>query len=199
MKRPTFFHNAKILHIILPTKKTNQANASSTESEDELQTVLVNSQWKSSHEDQQQYSSSTILTFSNVLLSIVYVSLLHNTGKQLPMRAFLDSASQASFITEAKTKPLIPPLVKVQTTIVAPGSSKTQKTPSVIVMKINHAVETVLHLTPKNLNELRTQPTDVTQFLHANNLNFSHRKFNVSGNIDILLGVDVLGEGMLDN
>ena len=61
------------------------------------------------------------------------------------MRARLDSDSQASLITDVKTKALMIPIVKVETPIAALGSAKTQKTQVKIVMKNNEAVETNLH------------------------------------------------------
>ena len=47
--------------------------------------------------------------------------------------------------------------------------------------------------------ELPTQPSDVTQLRHVNNLHLAEPRFNVPGRVDILVGSDVLEEAKLDN
>ena len=68
-----------------------------------------------------------------------------------------------------------------------------------IVLKINDAVETNLHVIPKITNEIPTQPIDVTQLRHVKALHLADQSFNVLGSIHILLSADVLEEAMLDN
>ena len=66
-------------------------------------------------------------------------------------------------------------------------------------MKLNAVVETNLHVTLKITNEISTEPIDVSQLRHVNHLQLADPTFNVPGKLDILLGADVLEEGMLDN
>ena len=91
------------------------------------------------------------------------------------------------------------PIEKIQAPIAALGAAKTQKTLGLIAMKLNAVVETNLHVTLKITNEISTEPIDVSQLRHVNHLQLADPTFNVPGKLDILLGADVLEEGMLDN
>ena len=68
-----------------------------------------------------------------------------------------------------------------------------------VVIKTNDAVETKLHVNPKTTNEVLSQPIDVTQVRHVNNLHFADPESNVPDKTDTLLGGDVLEEIMLDD
>ena len=90
------------------------------------------------------------------------------------------------------------PISKVQTTINALGSAKTQTTLGMIVMKINDAVETNLHVIAIFTIGITTQQIDVTKLRHVNILHFGDLKFKAPGIIDILRGADVLEEVLLE-
>ena len=115
------------------------------------------------------------------------------------MRALLDSNSDASFIADAKAKSLVLPNIKVQAPIAAVGSTKTQRTSGIIVIRINDAVENNLHVMPKITYVTPTQPIVATQVRQVNILHFADPRFNVPRRIDFLLGAYVLDEAMLDN
>ena len=74
------------------------------------------------------------------------------------MRALLDSGTQASFLTEEKAKALMFPFARIQTPIAAQGLAKKQRTLGRIDMKFSNAVDTKLHVIPKNY-ERQTKTT----------------------------------------
>ena len=112
MKHYTLVRRDKSSQTNSSNKKTIQAHAYSTESEDKFQTAVVSSHRTPSHEGQHLYSYSTFTMSSNVLQSTAYVSLSETASKDTQMRALLDSGSEASFSAEAKVKALMLSFIK---------------------------------------------------------------------------------------
>ena len=74
---------------------------------------------------------------SNVLLSTALVKIREQSGKDIQMRALLDSGSQGSFITESNAKALMLKIVRTQTPISPLGTAKAQKTLGVLPIRLN--------------------------------------------------------------
>ena len=136
---------------------------------------------------------------SNVLLSTALVKIQDHSGKNIQMRALLDSGSQASFITESNAKALMLKVIRTQTPISPLGAAKAQKTLGILPTRINQAIDTSLHIIPKITNILPVKPIDISQLKYVKTLPLADPTFNVPGKIDILLGADVLEDIFLEN
>ena len=86
---------------------------------------------------------------SNVLRSTVMVKIQDHPGKDIQMRALLDSWSQVSFITESNAKALMMKVIRTQTPISHLGAAKAQKTLDVLPFRLNQTIDTSLHSFPK--------------------------------------------------
>ena len=89
-------------------------------------------------------------------------NFLRKTGNEMELRALLDSDSQAKFMTKAKAKVPMLPSTKLRTRNFNLGSTKAQRTQSMIVTKVNDAVERILQEVPKYTNKTPTYLIDVT-------------------------------------
>ena len=143
--------------------------------------------------------TSTDGNVNSVLLSTAIVSIKDQRGRNIQLRALLDSGSQASFITESMTKALMLRIQRSKTTISTLGSTKSQKALGFMSAKLNDVLDINLHVIPKITNAIPSQEIDVSQLRHIHNLQLADPQFNVPGKIDILLGADVIEDVMLDN
>ena len=109
------------------------------------------------------------------------------------MRALLNCNSQANFITAAKAKAPMLPILKLQIPVDSHGSAKRQRTLGMV------AVETNLPVDPKITSEKPTRFINVTHLRHVHNVRLLDSKSNVTGKIDFILGAGVLEEFVLDN
>ena len=134
-----------------------------------------------------------------MLLSTGIVSIKDQRGRNIQLRALLDSVSQASFITESMVKALMLRIQQSKTTISTLGSTKSQKALGFMSAKLNDVFDINLHVIPKITNAIPSQEIDVSQLRHIHNLQLADPQFNVPGKFDILLGADVIEEVMLDN
>ena len=129
---------------------------------------------------------------SNDLLSTALVKIRDQSGKDLQMRALLDSGSQARFITESNAKALMLEIIRTQTPISPLGAAKAQKTLGVLPTRLNQTIDTSLHIIPKITDTLSVKHIDISQLRFVKTLPLADPTFNFPGKIALLLGADVL-------
>ena len=136
---------------------------------------------------------------TSVLLATAVVKVRNASGLEVPLRALLDSGSQASFITETMAKALMVNIQKGQATITTLGSGQQQKTKGLLSTALNDDVKVNLHVIPRITGCMPSSKIDKSQMRHVDNLPLADPTFNVPGHIDVLLGSDVIEDVMLDN
>ena len=85
-------------------------------------------------------------------------------------------------------------------TILRPlGAGTTQSVNQLLATKLNDSIDVDLFILPKNTNHVLSHKVDISQMRHIRNLNMADPHFNVHSTIDVLVGGDVIEEGMLDS
>lgn len=144
---------------------------------------------------------SELNSINQVLLPTAKVKVLCKDGKELIVKALLDSASQSSFITSNLSKRLKKPLLPVSTQIM--GITNTGK-------NIQYAVKLDIFscIYPYKVNVNCLVVDKITTKLPQNNISLSNinipknisladNTFNMSSEIDMLLSADILFQALL--
>lgn len=132
---------------------------------------------------------------SIVLLSTAIVHIKDVQGQPVKCRAVLDSGSQSHFITQDLVRRLQLPKRKIKTTINGIASSTTasveQTTASISSINNNYKATINCLIMPKIMDKIPTTNINKRNFKIPNNINLADPTFNISGEIDLLIGADI--------
>ena len=128
------------------------------------------------------------------------VSVCEASGNQVPLRAILNSGSQATFNTAEKAKALMMPTTSSQFTLQTLGSSfaQSQRTCGALPTTVNDSVEVNLHILPRLANAYFSPKVDISHVKHVHNLDLAEPHFITPGKHDFFLGADIL-ENLLEH
>lgn len=136
------------------------------------------------------------------LLATILVIVQNNLGQLFYLRALVDSGSQASMITSKAAEMIRQPIVNTSVNIKGLGGSKQGQTQLVhFLLKPRFSSDfrmTVGCYILKKLTEpIPNKDIDISEWSHLNGLTLADPTFHIRGNIDLLLGADVLPDIML--
>lgn len=140
---------------------------------------------------------------TTVLLSTALIEVMDSRGNFQTVRALLDSASQASFITSSCCNRLGLPRSRLSLSIHGLGHMSSEATAGVSC-NIRPRIQTSSNLTveaivlPKICAPMPTAYIPRWNWPHLSGVTLADPNFNVPSNIDILLGADVFPSVMLN-
>lgn len=183
-----------------PQVRTNE-HENSVENNDTLVTAMTCSTAASS-----SVHSLTSSLLGTVLLSTALIEVKDGFGNFQIVRVLLDSASQASFITEKCCKRLGLQRMRMNLDVFGLGSSllNTKHMVTFIVQprgKLDLQLTVDAVVLPKICTNLPNKILDVSKFSHLLNLNLADPNFHIPNKIELLLGADlfplILGSGQI--
>ncbi|KAJ0184020.1 hypothetical protein K1T71_000443 [Dendrolimus kikuchii] len=143
-----------------------------------------------------------IINQGEVLLATAVVKIISNTGCTLIVRALIDQGSEASFINEATVQALGLKRTSVNGIVSGVGDGQTQ-TQSMVTFTLQSRYNS--YSVPINAFVLSTltsllpnSTTFITDWPEIENLSLADPKYGVSRKVDLILGVDVLSDVILD-
>ena len=115
-------------------------------------------------------------TFNTVLLSTALACICDAGGTQVPLRAMLDTGSQASFITADKAKALMLATKSPHPTIQTLGSVslQSQRNCCLLPITLNDTVDVNLHIISRLTNATPSRKIDTSHMKHVLNLDFAN-------------------------
>lgn len=141
--------------------------------------------------------SNVLPSNSTVLLSTAQVEILDSRGHYQVVRALLDCASQASFITEKCAHRLGLSRSKVSLSVcgVGPNMSSMVSSSITCTIKPKDQLEPVYNIDaftlPKICSDMPTTKIPIQNWSHISNLKLADSHFNIASPIDMLLGADL--------
>lgn len=138
-----------------------------------------------------------------VLLPTVQVKVLDGYGRELYVKALLDSGSQGSFIKQSLVDKLrLNVDTDKKTTIIGIGNKQSQlnKTVNVVVYSCTHDLkfQVSCHVVENITSHLPQKYIDVSSLNIPQHIKLSDVGFNVPSEISILLGADLYFKSLLD-
>lgn len=131
----------------------------------------------------------------NILLPTIKVKLFDNYGREVFVRALLDPASQASFVTTQLVKRLSLKTKNQNTTIIGIGN-KNNNVNKYVDIKINSPINNVqmdvkCNVVDSITADLPQQHISLSSFLIPKHIQLSDDEFNIPTEISMLLGADI--------
>lgn len=147
--------------------------------------------------------TSVVPCHTTVLLSTANVEILDAGGNFQTIRVLLDSASQASFISEKCYRKLGLRRFQLKTPIHGLGqmSSKGSSGVTCTIRPLNNpntsfTVDAII--LPQICSNLPSSNISINDWNHITNLKLADNKFHISGPIDMLLGADIFSQILLE-
>lgn len=136
------------------------------------------------------------------LLATLLVLVENNLGQCFYLRALLDSGSQASLITNKAAALVNQPTFHTSVQINGIGGTQNGRSRMIFLsMKprfhSNFAVNIGCYLLKKLTEPLPNKDIDISKWDHLKNLTLADPLFNLRGDIDLLLGADIIADIML--
>ena len=130
---------------------------------------------------------STQGTVNTALVSTSLVSIRDPGGNQLPIRACLNSACHASFITAGETIFLILPTRSCQSLIqwFGSGSAQSQHICGWLPTTLDDSIEVILQISRRLKNAITYRKNNISRMKHVQNLDPADLHFDTPGKIDI--------------
>lgn len=149
---------------------------------------------------------STHITHDNpneVLLATVQVKVMASDGTYIVLRALLDQGSQVSLITENAAQRLQLKRNKLSAVISGIGATPSNKCKGVVTLQCqalhNDFTLNVEALIMQTLtSKLPNKTINSDAFEHLKHIQLADPQFNVSMNVDVLLGADVYSDILLE-
>ncbi|XP_022816623.1 uncharacterized protein LOC111349653 [Spodoptera litura] len=150
----------------------------------------------------QQQTSNHITSNMEVLLTTVQVRVKSIDGTYVILRALLDQGSQVNLITENAAQLLRLPRKRVNACVTgigtASGECKGQVNFTCTSMHSDYNFTTHALIMRKLTNNLPTTTFEKVEWPHLKSLKLADPEFNISRQIDLLLGAEVYSEIILD-
>ncbi|KAH9643024.1 hypothetical protein HF086_013585 [Spodoptera exigua] len=140
---------------------------------------------------------------NEVLLATAQVKTIANDGTIVILRALLDQGSQVSIITENAAQKLQLKRERMSAVVSGVGASATTNCKGVLHLKCqaiynNFNININAFIMKKITNKLPSKTINKDSFEHLQHLQLADPDFNISQNIDLLLGAEVYSEILLE-
>lgn len=183
LKHHTLLHNSEKKPTTTSNRKTNNEQASSSS-------------------QQPQISNHVNTKNMEVLLTTVQVKVKSIDGTYIKLRALLDQGSQVNLITENAAQLLRLPRSNINACVTgigtASGDCRGQLKLTCKSIHSDYCFTTQALIMKKLTNNLPTTTFGKSEWPHLKNLKLADPDYNISGQIDLLLGADVYSEIILD-
>ncbi|XP_037048458.1 uncharacterized protein LOC119082907 [Bradysia coprophila] len=141
------------------------------------------------------------LTPREILLATAVIEVTTEDGKKWKVRALVDSGSQGSMMTRRAADILQLPLTNSEIEVTGVGGAATGQTKRASIkisprFKSSWSLEVDVYILKNLTKMLPDQDYNPSQWNHLKGLTWADPKFYARGNVDILLGMDVIVEIM---
>lgn len=138
-----------------------------------------------------------------VLLATAQIQVKSSSGSFLTLRALLDQGSQVTLITEDAAQRLNIKRHKLDAIISGIGAAPTNKCKGIIqlsckALNSDYTFVTEALIMNTLTSKLPNKSFNKKEFQHLEHISLADPDFNISGNIDILLGADIYSEILLE-
>lgn len=164
---------------------------------------IAKSKSKQSNVGQRVSQHLTQNASTDVLLATAQVKVITDDGNCITLRALLDQGSQVTLITERAAQKLQLKRSKMSAVISGIGTAPTTKCKGVTQLTIqalysDFTVHTEALILQTLTNKLPNNTIDKSNFEHLQHLRLADPEFNISRDIDLLLGAEVYSEILLE-
>ncbi|XP_063923785.1 uncharacterized protein LOC135137936 [Zophobas morio] len=156
-----------------------------------------------STDDGVKVMTNAIPTRSFILLATARIIVVDSRGKYRAFRALLDTASEATFVTERCAKVLGLPQTNAVVPIQGLNQMSTSSTSGVLKCEVrshlvrNFSLKAEMVVVPQICGDVPTMAVSqdqLRQFRHLRNLELADPEFGTPQQVDVLLGADVYGQ-----